>query len=101
MGGPPSIHAPKFPHSNGDNPHGSIMACKVVADPTTQTPVLKPEWISRDFNLPDPVDLANGGRFCSLDRRECQPGRWRRQAAAEHASCHAFRARCEDRKGAL
>lgn len=60
MGGPPSVHAAKFPVTNGDNPHGSIMAFKVVADPKTQSPVLEPAWISRDLNLPDPVVIANG-----------------------------------------
>jgi outer membrane protein assembly factor BamB len=63
MGGPPSVHAPKFPLSNGDNAHGSIMAFKVMADPKTQLPVLEPAWISRDFNLPDPVVIANGVVF--------------------------------------
>jgi outer membrane protein assembly factor BamB len=63
MGGPPSIHAPKFAYTNGDNLHGSIMAFKVVADPKTQAPVLEPVWISRDFNLPDPVVIANGVVF--------------------------------------
>jgi outer membrane protein assembly factor BamB len=63
MGGPPSSHAPAFPNTNGDNPHGSIMAFKVVADSKTQSPVLEPAWISRDFNLPDPVVIANGVVF--------------------------------------
>jgi len=63
MGGPPSIHAPKFLYTNGDNPHGSIMAFKVAADPKVQAPVLEPVWISRDFNLPDPVVIANGVVF--------------------------------------
>jgi outer membrane protein assembly factor BamB len=63
MGGPPSAHGAKFPITNGDNPHGSIMAFKVVADPKTQSPVLEPGWISRDLNLPDPVIIANGVVF--------------------------------------
>jgi outer membrane protein assembly factor BamB len=63
MGGPPSATGPKFPRTNGENPHGSIMAFKVVADPKTQNPVLEPAWISGDFNLPDPVVIANGVVF--------------------------------------
>ena len=60
MGGPPSASGPKFPIANGDNPHGSVMAFKVVADPKTGNPTLQPAWISGDFNLPDPVVIANG-----------------------------------------
>jgi outer membrane protein assembly factor BamB len=63
MGGPPSVTAPKFPHRNGDNPHGSIMAFRVVPDPKTQNPVLEPAWISGDFDLPDPVIVANSVVF--------------------------------------
>ena len=36
------------------------MAFKVVTDPKTQGPTLEPSWISGDFNLPDPVIVANG-----------------------------------------
>jgi outer membrane protein assembly factor BamB len=60
MGGPPSASGLKFPITNGDNPHGSIMAFKVAADPKTQNPALQPAWISGDFNLPDPPVIANG-----------------------------------------
>jgi len=63
MGGPPSTNGPKFPLTNGDNPHGSVMAFKVVADPQTQNPILEPAWISGDFDLPDPVVIANGVVF--------------------------------------
>jgi outer membrane protein assembly factor BamB len=63
MGGPPSGSAPKFRVTNGDNPHGSIMAFRVVPDAKTQDPLLEPAWISRDFNLPDPVVVANGVVF--------------------------------------
>ncbi len=63
VGGRPSKDAPKFPIANGDTPHGSIMAFKVVADPKTQNPVLEPGWISGDFDLPDPVVIANGVVF--------------------------------------
>lgn len=60
MGGPPSAHGPQFPITNGDNPHGSIMAFKVVARAQTDDPTLEPAWISGDFNLPGPVIIANG-----------------------------------------
>jgi outer membrane protein assembly factor BamB len=63
VGGPPSTHAPKFPITHGDNPHGSIMAFKVVGDPETQKPVLEPAWISGDFHYPDPAVIANGVVF--------------------------------------
>jgi len=64
MGGPPATAAPKFPMANGDAPHGSVMAFKVVADPKTgDNPILEPAWVSGDFNLPDPVVIANGVVF--------------------------------------
>ena len=63
MGGSPSAQAPRFPITNGDNPHGSIMAFKVVGDPKTHEPVLEPAWISGDFQYPDPAVIANGVLF--------------------------------------
>lgn len=62
MGGPPSAEGPRFPKFNGENPRGSIMAFKVVADPKGN-PVLEPAWMSGDFNLPDPPVIANGVVF--------------------------------------
>jgi outer membrane protein assembly factor BamB len=58
--GPISSHAPKTFNLNGDAPHGSILAFKVVLDATTQKPTLQPEWASRDFDVPDPPVVANG-----------------------------------------
>lgn len=63
MGGPPAAAGPKFPLTNGPNPHGSVMAFKVVEDPRTHNPSLAPAWISGDFNLPDGVVIANGVVF--------------------------------------
>ncbi len=63
IGGPASTSGPTFPVSNGGNPHGSIMAFKVVADPKTQNPILEPAWISGDFDIPDPIVIANGVVF--------------------------------------
>jgi outer membrane protein assembly factor BamB len=63
MGGPPAAHGPKFPISNGDTAHGSIMAFRVESSLGTTNPVLEPAWISGDFDLPDPVVIANGVVF--------------------------------------
>lgn len=63
MWGPVSEAAPKFPVTNGPNPHGSIMAFKVLSSRDSNKPVLEPAWVSADFNLPDPVVIANGVVF--------------------------------------
>lgn len=63
MGGPPAPTAPKFFFTNGDTPHGSIMAFKVTADEKTQNPQLEAAWISGDFDIPDPPVIANGVLF--------------------------------------
>ncbi|HYM10178.1 MAG TPA: PQQ-binding-like beta-propeller repeat protein, partial [Bryobacterales bacterium] len=63
LGGPPAVDGPKFPVTNGENPHGSILAFKVVADSQTHDPILDPAWISGDFDKPDPVVIANGVVF--------------------------------------
>jgi outer membrane protein assembly factor BamB len=63
LGGPPAADGVSFPLTNGENPHGSIMAFKVAADAKTGAPVLEPAWISGDFNVPDPVVIANGVVF--------------------------------------
>ena len=55
-----SKDAPNFPISNGPVPHGCVMAFKVARDPSSHKPILKPAWISGDFNLPEPVVIANG-----------------------------------------
>jgi outer membrane protein assembly factor BamB len=61
--GPISKYAPKFPRTNGPTPHGCIMAFKVELDSASKEPTLKPAWVSPDFNLPDPVVIANGVVF--------------------------------------
>lgn len=63
VSGPVSKDAPHFPIENGEHPHGSIMAFKVVLDPASRKPILQPAWISSDFDLPDPVAIANGVVF--------------------------------------
>ncbi len=59
MGGPPAASGPKFPVTNGDASTGSVMAFRVVADPHTQNPALKPEWIAGGFASPEPVVIAD------------------------------------------
>jgi outer membrane protein assembly factor BamB len=55
-----SKDAPKFPVTNGPNPHGCFMAFKLTMDRASKEPVLEPAWISGDFKLPDPAVIANG-----------------------------------------
>jgi outer membrane protein assembly factor BamB len=61
--GPLSKDSPEFPITNGLNPHGSVAAFKVAIDPGTQQPTLKPAWVSGDFDVPEPVAIANGVVF--------------------------------------
>lgn len=61
--GPVSTHAPKAPITNGDAPHGSILAFKVARREGAKDPTLDPAWVSRDFDVPDPPVLANGVVF--------------------------------------
>ncbi|HEV2418744.1 MAG TPA: PQQ-binding-like beta-propeller repeat protein [Terriglobia bacterium] len=58
-----SKDAPKFPITNGPNPHGSIAAFKVAIDLETHKPTLEPAWVSADMDVPDPVAIANGVVF--------------------------------------
>jgi outer membrane protein assembly factor BamB len=56
--GAPRKDGPKYPFTNGDAPHGSVIAYKVVADGTKVS--MTPAWISRDLNIPSPPAVANG-----------------------------------------
>ena len=58
--GPRSTHAPKFPQTNGSTPHGCIMAFKIAMDSSSKKPILDPAWMSGDFDVPEPVAIANG-----------------------------------------
>jgi len=49
--------------ANGPDPHGSVMAFRVVIDPEAKQPTLKPAWISRDLDVPEPVAIAGGVVF--------------------------------------
>lgn len=62
MGGPPASDV-KFPLSQGDVTHGSIMAFKVMTNQSGQNPMLEPGWIAGGFSLPDPPVIANGVVF--------------------------------------
>jgi outer membrane protein assembly factor BamB len=39
------------------------MAFKVATDSVSKKPILQPAWVSGDFDLPDPVIIANGVVF--------------------------------------
>ncbi len=58
MWGAPGKNAPKFPMTNGDASHGSVMGFKVVDNAGKVE--LQPQWISRDLNLAAPPVVANG-----------------------------------------
>ena len=47
-----------FTFTNGDAPHGSIMAFRVELK--NGSPELAPVWISRDLGVPEPPVIANG-----------------------------------------
>jgi outer membrane protein assembly factor BamB len=61
--GPMSKTAPTFPVTNGEVPHGCILAFNIVTDPKTKKPALRSAWISPDFDLPDPPVIENGVLF--------------------------------------
>jgi outer membrane protein assembly factor BamB len=61
--GPLSKLAPQFPLTNGSHLHGSLTAFKVVINLSTKKPELDPAWISGDFDVPEPVAIANGVIF--------------------------------------
>jgi outer membrane protein assembly factor BamB len=68
--GPPHSAAPAFPVTNGDAPHGSIMALRVELK--EGSPVLTPAWISRDLNVPEPPVIANGVVFALSSGEDVQ-----------------------------
>lgn len=61
--GPVSVQAPEFPITNGPNPNGSVMAFTMADHPETGSPFLKPEWVSGDSAVPEPVAIANDVAF--------------------------------------
>lgn len=68
--GPPHPTARPFPITNGDAPHGSIMAFRVELK--DGSPVLSPAWISRDLNVPEPPIIANGVVFALSSGEDVQ-----------------------------
>jgi outer membrane protein assembly factor BamB len=57
----PLASAIHFPLTNGDAPHGSIVALKL--EEKNGKPVLTPAWVSRDLISPAPPVIANGVVF--------------------------------------
>jgi outer membrane protein assembly factor BamB len=51
----------KFISTNGNTPHGSIVAFRV--EEANGKPVLMPDWVSRDLMNPAPPIIANGTVF--------------------------------------
>ena len=75
MGGPPAADGPKFPITNGATPHGSLMAFRVDAGAKNGDPLLRPVWVSADFDMPDPAVIANGIVFAlATGSNEVQKG---------------------------
>jgi hypothetical protein len=68
--GPPHPAARPFPITNGDAPHGSIMAFRVELK--DGSPSLSPAWISRDLNVPEPPIVANGVLFALSSGEDVQ-----------------------------
>ena len=63
LGGRCPAQAPDFPIVNGPNPNGSVMAFTVADHPESGKPYLKPEWVSGDSAVPEPVAIANDVAF--------------------------------------
>jgi outer membrane protein assembly factor BamB len=90
--GPPhSAALPSFPISNGDAPHGSIMAFRV--ERKGDTAGLAPAWISRDMDVPEPPIVANGVVYALAsgeDVRQYRTGTAERLRGSRQATLHAF-----------
>ncbi len=61
--GPVSRDLPKFPVTDGEITHGSVMAFKVTSNKATKKQTMEPAWISKDLDVPEPVAIANGVVF--------------------------------------
>jgi outer membrane protein assembly factor BamB len=59
--GPPAATAPKFPHSYGETPNGSVMAFRIVEKDGKIVP--EAAWMSLDMAVPEPVVIAGGVVF--------------------------------------
>ncbi len=87
----------KFPVTNGDAPHGSVVAFKV--EEKDGKTVLSPAWVSRDLIIPAPPVVANGVVFALSSgefvrqANENQGGLFSSQQRAErsvHATLYAL-----------
>jgi outer membrane protein assembly factor BamB len=87
----------RFPVTNGDAPHGSIVAFKV--EEKDGKTVLSPAWVSRDMIVPAPPVIANGVVFALSSgefvrqANENQGGLFSSQQRAErsvHATLYAL-----------
>jgi outer membrane protein assembly factor BamB len=87
----------KFPVTNGEAPHGSIVAFKV--EEKDGKTVLSPAWVSRDLIIPAPPVVANGVVFALSSgenvrqANENQGGLFSSQQRAErsvHATLYAL-----------
>jgi outer membrane protein assembly factor BamB len=87
----------KFPATNGEAPHGSIVAFKV--EEKDGKTVLSPAWVSRDLIIPAPPVVANGVVFALSSgefvrqANENQGGLFNSQQRAErsvHATLYAL-----------
>lgn len=68
--GPISKEVPRFRVTHGADPNGSLMAFTVKytgadtgTDASSPEPQLEPQWVSRDFNRPEPPVVGNGVVF--------------------------------------
>lgn len=94
--GPPHPKATGFAFTNGDAPHGSIMAFRVELK--NGSPVLSPVWVSRDLNVPEPPIIANGVVFALSSGEEVRQANAagggmntkERLAGSTHATLYAF-----------
>jgi outer membrane protein assembly factor BamB len=59
--GPVHSAAPAFPVTDGDAPHGSVMAFRVELKQGAAA--LSPAWMSHDLNVPEPPIVAGGVVF--------------------------------------
>ena len=94
--GPPHPKARPFGITNGEAPHGSIMAFRIEGK--NGAPAISPAWISRDLKVPEPPIIANGVVFAlssGEDVRQSDAAGMgmntrERLAGSTHATLYAF-----------
>ena len=90
--GPPHPDAvSSFPITNGDASAGSIMAFRIESN--NGSPILKPAWISRGLDVPEPPIVANGVVFALSSgedvRQADTAGKSLNTVERVHGSAHA------------